>query len=80
MMLTLENISAKSFYYPIHKNSSLKINQLYGTVQGKILAGGKMGEFGESWTIRKKFLTNIHRYTKNVLGICTDFSSFAKFY
>ena len=28
----------------------------------------------------KVFLANIHRYTKNVFGICTDCSLFAKFF
>ena len=28
----------------------------------------------------KNFLANIHRYTKNVFGICTDFSLFTKFF
>ena len=28
----------------------------------------------------KIFLANIHRYTENVLGICTDFSLFTKFF
>ena len=30
MMLTLENIFAKSFYYPIHENFPLEINLLNG--------------------------------------------------
>ena len=28
----------------------------------------------------KIFLANIHRYTKNVFGICTDCNLFAKFF
>ena len=30
LVLILENISAKSFYYPIHENFPLEINPLYG--------------------------------------------------
>ena len=32
LVIILENIFAKSFYYPIHKNFTLEINPLYGIV------------------------------------------------
>ena len=47
------------------------------TVHGKILAGEKLLNH-ELFT--KIFLINIHRYTKNVFGICTDCSLLAKFF
>ena len=46
---------------------------------GKILAGEKVGEFGEYHLFAKNFpCNNIHRYTKNVFGICTDCNLFTK--
>ena len=42
-----------------------------------IFGGGKLMN-GELFA--KTFLTNIHRYTENVFGICTDCSLFAKFF
>ena len=35
-------------------------------------------KIGELWTIRQNFLTIIHRYAENALGICTDFSLIRK--
>ena len=42
----------------------------------KILVGENLGKL---WVISQNFLTNIHRYTENVFGLCTDCSSLAKF-
>ena len=41
------------------------------TVHGKILAGEKLAN---RELFAKIFLANIHRYTENVSGICTDCS------
>ena len=40
----------------------------------------KNGEFGNCELFAKNFLANIHRYTKNVFGMCTDCSLLAKFF
>ena len=32
LVVILENISAKSFYYPIHESSPMEINPLYGII------------------------------------------------
>ena len=37
---------------------------------------GKIGKFDESY-LPKIFFANIHRYTENIFGICTDCSLFA---
>ena len=42
MVLTLENISAKSFYYPIHKNPPLEINPLYDMLISHYYKGLKL--------------------------------------
>ena len=47
------------------------------TVHGKTLAGEKLANCE---LLANSFLTNIHRYTKNVFSIHTDFSSFTKFF
>ena len=44
---------------------------------GKILVGEKSAN---RELFAKIFLTNIHRYTENVFGICTDCSLFTKFF
>ena len=46
-------------------------------VHRKTLAGEKLVNCE---LLANSFLTNIHRYTKNVFSIHTDFSSFAKFF
>ena len=38
----------------------------------------KLADLANYELFAKKFLTNIHRYIKNALGICTDFRLFAK--
>ena len=48
------------------------------TVHGKILVGRKLTNLVNCKLFTKIFLANIHRYTKNVFGICTDCSLFAK--
>ena len=44
-------------------------------VRRKILVGGKLASHE---LFIKIFIANIHRYTENVFGICTDFKLFAK--
>ena len=55
----------------VHTYICFKIsNYVYRTQEN--FSGGKIGKFDELWTIfAKSFLANIHRCTKNVLGICT---------
>ena len=47
----------------------------YSTAHRKILVGEKLVN---CQPFAKIFLTNVHRYIKNVFGICTDYSLFAK--
>ena len=57
-------------------NSSLLyagFSTLY-TVHGKILAGKKLVNLTNHELFTKIFLANIHRYTKNVFGTCTNCS------
>ena len=50
------------------------------TVQGKILVGKKLVNLANHEPFAKIFLANIHRYTENKYGICTDCCFFAKFF
>ena len=50
------------------------------TAHGKTLAGEKLTNFENHELFAKIFLPNIHRYTENVFGICTDCNLFAKFF
>ena len=53
----------------------LNLIELYfNTVQANFLAGEKLAKLAKSELFAKIFLTNIHSYTKNVFGICTDCS------
>ena len=56
-------------------HKTLEVN----TVHGKLLVGKKMANLANRELFTKIFLNNIHRYTKNVFGICTDCSLFTKF-
>ena len=47
---------------------------------GKFWRGKKLRNLANHELFAKTFLTNIHRYTENVFGICTDCSLFAKFF
>ena len=44
---------------------------------GKYLAGEKLVNLTNREVFAKIFLANIHRYTENVFGKCTDVSLFA---
>ena len=44
----------------------------------EIFGGEKLANLVDSELFAKIFLTNIHRYTENVFGICTDCSLFTK--
>ena len=57
-----------------HTIASLDI---YRTQQ--ILVGGKLVNLANRELSIKIFLANIHRYTENVYGICTDCCLFTKF-
>ena len=46
----------------------------------KKLDEGKIGKFGKSWAIWKKFPHQYSQIHQNVFGVCTDFSLFAKFF
>ena len=46
----------------------------------KNLAGEKLVNLVNHELFAKIFLVNIHRYTENVLGICTDCRLFAKIF
>ena len=50
------------------------------TAHGKILAGEKLVNLENHKLFAKIFLAIIHRYTKNVFGICTDCNLFANFF
>ena len=50
------------------------------TLHGKILVGEKLANLVNHELFAKIFLINIHRYTENVYGICTDRSLSAKFF
>ena len=56
-------------------HKTLEVN----TVHGKLLVGKKMANLANRELFTKIFLNNIHRYTENVFGICTDCSLFTKF-
>ena len=49
-------------------------------VYRKYLAGKRLVNLVNCQLFAKIFLTNSHRYTDNVFGICTDCSLFAKFF
>ena len=42
--------------------------------------GEKLANLANCELFAEIFLGNIHRYNENVLGICNDFSLFAKFF
>ena len=56
------------------------IIQLLVIVHRKILMGEKLANLVNCDLFAKIFLTNIHRCTENVFGICTDCSLFPKFF
>ena len=59
----------------------INTNSWLAIVHRKKLAGEKLANHAyDHEPFTKIFLTNIHKYTKNVFGICTDFRLFTKFF
>ena len=52
---------------------------LSGTIHWNYLVGEKLANLANHGLFAKIFLTNIHRYTENVYGICTDCRLLVKF-
>ena len=55
-----------------HKVKQKLFNILYHNIMWGTFGWEKIGEFANHELFAKIFLTNIHGYTKNVFGICTD--------
>ena len=49
-------------------------------MHGKILVGEKLVNLANCKLFAEIFLGNIHRYNESVLGMCNDFSLFAKIF
>ena len=73
------DIIKKERHHKTRTNVLLSTGKVATPYMGKFW-GGKLANLVNREVFVKIFLTNIHRYTENVFGICTDCSLFTNFF